>query len=174
MKSHNVTKTLSFRIAFPVIIILLLAYIIIYIFVLRNISIFALKTIEATMEEMEKDLYEYCDEAISRLIKEGQYNPQRVLIAKAEVLEKIERFMENNELKGFIKEEDHLIFISDDLKEKEILKIKSSKELSIKELGNKKYYISSISFQPWRWEIFILNEKDIMKTSRERYICPME
>lgn len=159
MKIRNIIKTLTFRIAFPVITISLLAYAFLYVLVLEHISRFVLETIDAQMEEMKRDIYELCDDSINRLIKKGRYNPQRILIAKAEVLERIERFMENNNLEGFIKEKGQMIFITDGLEGKDISEIKPSKKLFMKTFGDKGYYISSISFQPWNWEIFLFKEK---------------
>lgn len=159
MKIRDITKTLTFRIAFPVITILVLAYAILYILVLEDISRFVLETIDTQMKEMKQDIYELCDESINRLIKKGRYNPQRIVIAKAEVLERINKFMESNNLEGFIKEKGRLIFITDGLEGKEILEITPSKKLFMKTFDGKKYYISSISFQPWDWDIFLLKEK---------------
>lgn len=159
MKIRNVTKTLSFRIAFPVITILLLAYAFLYILVFEHISKFVIETIDAELEVVKHDIYAICDDSISRLIEQGRYTPQRILIVKAAVLERIERFLEDNNLEGFIKEKDHLIFITDRLKERDILKIEPSKKLFMRSFGDKGYYISSISFQPWNWEIFLFKEK---------------
>jgi hypothetical protein len=65
------TKRLSFRIIFQVVIIISLSYTALYVFVLKNISLFATKTIETAMDEMKHDIYELCDDGLNRLIRRG-------------------------------------------------------------------------------------------------------
>ncbi|MCX7794357.1 MAG: response regulator [Thermodesulfovibrionales bacterium] len=168
MKKIRFTKTLAFRIAFPVVTILLITLSLLYILVLENISEFAFKTLETHVQETKEELYKFCDEATSMLIKEGRYDRDRIAIAKTKVLEKIKKFLYDSDHKGFIREEDRIIFISEDLKEKDISEIRTAEKLVVKKLENKKYYISSIYFQPWKWEIFLFEEEKHYKNLQKK------
>ncbi len=179
------TKRLSFRIIFPVVIIISLSYTALYIFVLKNISLFATKTIETAMDEMKRDIYEICDDGLNRLIRQGfQEDERRVLIAKAEVLKRIENFIMNNDLLGFIEENGKHItlqtgatvtFATEELEGliNSAIKESPSGGLFTLQIRGIPYYGTSIRFEPWGWRIFLFKEQsafsDLLKSVRLTY-----
>jgi len=193
------TKRLSFRIIFPVVIIISLSYTALYVFVLKNISLFATKTIETAMDEMKHDIYEICDDGLNRLIRRGYQEDQRhVLITKAEVLRRIENFMLNNDILGFIEEKgapknfvisgnnsnSKLIplqtgtsvnFTTEELEGliNSVIKESPSGGLFTLQIRGISYYGTSIRFEPWGWRIFLFKEQgafsDLLKSVRLTY-----
>lgn len=156
MKLLSFTRTISFRIAIPVITVIALAYILFYLVILKDISGFAMRTIETMMDEMRRNIYEICDNSLNNLIEKGLVRDEkRLAITKAETTERIETFMLSNNLRGAILEDGLIISLSPELKQYDLKKNIPEKGLFLTELNGMSYYGTSVTFEPWKWKIFL-------------------
>lgn len=159
----NIFNSLAFRIVAPVMAVTAIIGIIVYIFLLRNISDFAEGQIRSSLEEMGKDVYEILDRAVNELSSKGLLNNDRVVrIEKARVVGKIEEFLNSNDLIGFITENGRErlntgVGLSDDLPdiiEKTVKRQSFSKIHS----GDRVYYIYHTDFGLWNWRVILLKD----------------
>lgn len=175
----NIFNSLAFRVVAPVMAVTTITGIIVYLFLLRNISDFAEGQIRSSLEEMGKDVYEILDRTVNELSSKGLLNNDRVVrIEKARVVGKIEEFLNSNDLIGFITENGRErlntgVGLSDDLPdiiEKTVKRQSFSKIHS----GDRVYYVYHTDFELWDWHVILLKDaadfSSLIKKVRNLYI----
>lgn len=163
MKILNKFKNrLPFRIIAPVVITSLLIGISLYFIVIGSIFIFLDKIIREDLTEKSRDAYIICDRSLKELINDELLNNKASVDAKkALVTELLIDFIKLYDLQGFLIDENKTTVINN-TPEDILKKIKNVPEKVVSPLKHdgKKYYVSSISFEPWNWKILLLKDID--------------
>ncbi|MFN3396376.1 MAG: ATP-binding protein [Thermodesulfovibrionales bacterium] len=156
----NIFKSLAFRVVAPVMAVTAIIGIIVYLFLLRNISDFAEGQIRSSLAEMGNDVYEIFDRTVNELSSKGLLNNERaVRIEKARAIAKIEEFLKSSNLGGFIiedgKERLNTGGLSHDLPDI-IEKTMKEQRLSRIHFGDRVYYVYHTYFELWNWHVILL------------------
>lgn len=174
----DIFNSLAFRVVAPVIAVTAIIGIIVYLFLLRNISDFAEGQIRSSLEEMGREVYKVFDRSVNELSSKGLLNNDRVLrIEKARVIGKIEEFLNSNNLIGFIiedgKERLNTGGLSHELPDI-IEKTVKEQSLSKIHLGDRVYYVYHTHFELWNWHVLLLKDaadfSSLIKRVRNLYI----
>ncbi|MFN3479707.1 MAG: hypothetical protein ACK415_04895, partial [Thermodesulfovibrionales bacterium] len=174
----NIFNSLAFRVVAPVMAVTAIIGIIVYLFLLRNISDFAERQIRSSFEEMGRDVYEIFDRAVNELSSKGHLTNDRVLrIEKARVIGKIEGFLKGNNLIGFIIEDGRERLNTSGLSHglPDIIE-KSTKEKSLSKIhfGDRVYYVYHTHFELWNWHVILLKDaaefSSLIRQVRNLYI----
>ncbi len=160
--SGRLRKSLAFRTIAPIVIIALLAWISLYIFVLRSVSKFADDQIRESFVEMAHDIYLVCDRSLNELYKTGTYNEENTLrIKKALALNMIGDFMRQNKLAGVVKRQEDILFAAEGTHKNlsdAAAKINDHNVVAAFTLGSHAYYAYHIRFEPWKWDITLIKD----------------
>lgn len=159
---NRIINSLLFRIITSVIVILLLAGLSLYLFVLRPVSDFVDMNIKENVLEKSREIYNICDRSLNKLLKTGSLNDEKaVRIEKGLTVGMIEDFMRQNNLKGSIKEDGNKALLTGDFPSG-LLEIaeKTVKYHEVSSLGyrEKKYYVTHTHFSPWEWHIMLIRD----------------
>ena len=153
-------SSLAFRTITPVVLIALIAWISLYVFVLRSVSQFADDRIRESFVEMAHDIYMVCDRSLNELYKTGTFNEENTLrVKKALALGMIGDFMRQNRLMGMVMHQGNILFAAEGT-QKELsdaaATIIDNRVVAAFTLNSHTYYSYQIRFQPWEWDITLI------------------
>jgi signal transduction histidine kinase len=155
----NIIHSLAFRVIFPVSVLVLIAGIMLYIFVLRYVSDFTEQHIKETFSWVSREIYSVCDKNLTELLKAGNANNKRaVRIQKGLTVGNIEDFLMANNLKGIIEENGRELLSCCNSRESSMFFIENvkNKKFSLIEHKGIRYYAYQTYFEPWDWRIVII------------------
>jgi signal transduction histidine kinase/ActR/RegA family two-component response regulator len=159
---RRITNSLAFRILMPTFVIMLLAGLVFYIFILRSVSGFADEHIKGNVADMAGDIYRICDKNLNDLLIKGMLADEKsVRLKKGLTIGAIEDYMNQNGLKGaIIENEKELLrignFTSEFLQGRHE-EIKEHTVSALKYAGNV-YYETHSHFEPWGWHMLLIKD----------------
>jgi hypothetical protein len=157
----HITKSLAFRIIAPAILLILLAGLVFYVFVLSYVSDFTAQHINDSIMEISREIYNICDRNLNELLKAGLAGDEKsIRIEKGLTIGDIEDFLRQNNAKGIIDEKGNELlasFLSPELS-KVIRKNAKDNIVSTAEYDGVKYYIYQTQFEPWDWRIILIKD----------------
>lgn len=155
-------KSLAFRILMPTFVIMFLAGLVLYIFILRSVSDFADIHIKGDISDISSEVYRICDRNLNDLLMRGLSGDKKsVRIKKGLTLDTIENYMNQKQIRGFIIENGkELLKIGTlPLELSEIIEktIKEHTVSPIKHTGER-YYATHSHFEPWDWHLILIKD----------------
>jgi signal transduction histidine kinase len=157
----HITQSLAFRIIAPAILLILLAGLVFYVFVLSYVSDFTAQHINDSIMEISREIYNICDRNLNELLKAGLAGDEKsIRIEKGLTIGDIEDFLRQNNAKGIIDEKGNELlasFLSPELS-KVIRKNAKDNIVSTAEYDGVKYYIYQTQFEPWDWRIILIKD----------------
>lgn len=154
-------KSLAFRILMPTFVIMLLAGLVLYIFILRSVSGFADEHIKANIADMSLDIYNICDKSLNDLLMKRSSGDEKIVrIKKGLTIGAIEDYMKQNDLKGTIIENEKELLRIGNFSSELLQTIEDTKEhtVSVVQYTGKSYYGIHSHFDPWGWHIILLKD----------------
>jgi len=158
----QIKNTVIFKIISPVLLITLSAAAVLYYFNLKAISDFAQEHIEIDILGFSHEIYNICDRNLTDLLFEGRAEDETsVKIKKGLTIDSIENFARQKDIGIFIYSPEREIFSTGEV-DKHLLDaaIKNDRRISTIEFNDNRYYAYSFNFEPWQWQIIILNNPD--------------
>lgn len=155
-------KSLAFRILMPTFVIMFLAGLVLYIFILRSVSDFADIHIKGDISDISSEVYRICDRNLNDLLMRGLSGDKKsVRIKKGLTLDTIENYTNQKQIRGFIIENGkELLKIGTlPLELSEIIEktIKEHTVSPIKHTGER-YYATHSHFEPWDWHLILIKD----------------
>jgi len=163
---QKILRSLSFRIAAPVIVLVLLLGASLYLFVLNAISDFVRTEIDRDLKFLSYEIYNICNKSFGELIQSGWVGDGSALnIKQALTLRQIEDFLQKNNLAGLvylIRTEELLAETSLTVSPKKIIaEAKQERGGLSSRTEVKGFFTFSFEFSAWDWRIVL------MKTGKE-------
>ncbi|BCB95262.1 hypothetical protein JZK55_01840 [Dissulfurispira thermophila] len=157
----HITNKLAFRIILPVSILVLIAGIILYIFVLRYISDFTNQHIKNEFLWAWGEIYTICDKSLNELLKTNDIDNEKIVrIKKGLTISSIEDFLHQNRLKGIITENKKELLSCCNTPEKSRIFIDAAQANTVSSVkyDGIEYYTYQADFEPWSWQIIIIKD----------------
>jgi PAS domain S-box-containing protein len=163
---QKIVRSLTFRIAAPVIVLVLLLGASLYLFVLNAISGFVHTEIDRDLKFLSHEIYNICDKSFEELLQSGSVGDESALIInQALTLGQIEDFFRQKNLAGLvyhIKTEELLVETSLTVSPKKIIAEGKQERGGLSSRTEVEgFFTYSFEFSPWDWQIIL------MKTAEE-------
>lgn len=161
MSKKKLINSLAFRIISSVLVVIIFIGLLFYLTVLKYISDFAKKEIFIMMEAEGREIYEIYDKEINEIFSIGALDDEKVLrIKKADIIEKIEIYLKNNNLKGLISEGRKEILNVGHVPKEMINELEGIKEnsASIFSFRGKSYYIYKLPLDFFNWSLLLIKD----------------
>jgi len=159
---RRILNSLTFRTITPIVAIALLAWIGLYVFVLRSISQFVDDHIRESLVNMSHDIYMICDREFNELVRSGSLvQESSVRIRKAVALGSIDDYMRQNNLMGAVIFQDKTVLLSENTTPDLLQSVKTvqgSKTIHSFMYDNHSYLAYHVNFEPWAWNVFIIRD----------------
>jgi signal transduction histidine kinase len=164
---HRILNSLTFRTIAPIVAIALLAWIGLYVFVLRSISLFVDDQIQESLVNMSHDIYMICDREFNELVRTGSLAQESsVRIRKAVALGSIDDFMRQNNLRGTVISQGKTLLLAENttpdfIKPDFIKSVEtghSEKTIHSFTHDNHSYLAHHVNFEPWAWNVIIIRD----------------
>ncbi len=158
--TKQLTRSLSFRIAVPVILFVMASGTVLFILMLTLLTDFVQSNIQSDMQGLARDIYIMCDNSIDDLMKKRRiFNKIAVRIKKVKTAGVIGDFMRKHDLMGVIIGENQVILNSENLPELNTLNVTfPENQLISRQYKDKKYYLWHFRFEPWDWRIILIKD----------------
>lgn len=161
MSKKKLINSLAFRIISSVLVVIVFIGLFFYLTVLKYISDFAKKETFIMMEAEGREIYEIYDKGINEILSIGSLDDEKVLrIKKADIIEKIEIYLKNNNLKGLISEGRKEILNVGHVPKEMINELDDIKEnsASIFSFKGKSYYIYKLPLDFFNWSLLLIKD----------------
>ncbi len=154
-------NSLILRTTVPIIILLFSLWALLYYFVLTPFSELAKANIENDLASFSQRINSICNISLDNLLLSDPGNNHKALnVEKAFALSKIEKFFNQENLKGLIYDTiEQKIVLLVDLPTDPQTFIKHGyvqRKLISLEVGKDNFFVSRSSFKPWNWQVFIV------------------
>ena len=162
-------KRLIFWLNAPLLVVLILFALVLQFFYLAPIKEFIHNDIRRSMHDVTDDVYKICERNfLESLNRTGLYDEKEVRIKKAWTLGAIENLTRREEVEVFISRNGRELLASertpglaDRLQDSAANKFKRGNDYIPFNIGGKEYYVETVLFEPWHWNIFVLRERRI-------------
>ncbi|NJD56552.1 MAG: response regulator [Nitrospirae bacterium] len=160
---RRIFNSLTFRTIAPIVAIALLAWIGLYVFVLRSVSRFVDDQIQGSFVELSHDIYTICDSEFKQLVNTGSLSQEEaVRIRKAVALGSIDDFMRQNNLKGSVVSQGKTLLMTENTTGAFMQSAEaahSTTSFYSFTSGDRSYFAYHINFDPWAWNIIIVRDR---------------
>lgn len=160
---RKIFNSLTFRTITPIVAIALLAWIGLYVFVLRSVSQFVDDQIRGSFVELSHDIYMICDREFKQLVSTGPLSHEAAItIRKAVALGLIDEFMRQNKLKGSVVSRGKTLLLTENttsvfMQAEEAAH--STKAMHSFTSGDHDYIAYHVYFDPWAWDILLVRDR---------------
>ncbi len=165
--AFSFTNSILFRIAAPVILILLVVIPALYFSMYEYFSEQELSHTEVEMEWLGREIYDLVSNKYDELIMEGLLgNELAVRVRKGLTLGIVDEFMDQNDLWGMIHDRDKEMILTkgitlvDSYKAHETLHDRDSLTFDSIYFNGKRFFSYMVSFNPWQWHIFLFKDAE--------------
>ncbi len=160
----NIKRSLTLRVAVPVIVLVLALGLSLYFLVFRTLSDFVRNEIERDLESISHRLYNICNTTYDSILQSGLADDNgTIIIEKALTLGKFEDFFRQEEIEGLIYhgEEKELVFRTTLPTSPENIIAVGNKDGLLVSLSQeaKGYFSFHFDFTPWEWNIIIIKSE---------------
>ncbi len=159
-------KSLTFRIALPVVVMSILLGISLYFIVLKTVSDFAENEIQRDLNSLSRRIYNVCNINFENLLMSGQANdPEEFIIRQGMTLGQIEDFLNLEALNGYVYDlQDKRLLLKTHLPkaaQKIMTDLTEKNKMISLGIENQSYFAYHFDFSPWNWQITIIkNQKE--------------
>lgn len=162
----NIRKILLLRVAFPILIPILILGAILYVFVLSTIGEFAQEKIEYDLAFHSRRVYSICNINFDNLLLSGLADdPDELTIKQALTLGQIEDFFMQEKLQGYVfdQQKNKIVFQTylPAMASTIMAKQSEKQEPVLFEIDQEGYYAYYSEFTPWHWQILVINNADV-------------
>jgi len=168
-------NSILFRIAAPIILILLVVLPALY---LTMYDYFSERELHHTRQEMEwlgREIYDLVSNKYDELVMEGlSGNELAVRVRKGLTVGIVDEFMDQNNLSGMIHKYDKEMILSkgitlvDSYKVHETLHDRDAFTLDSIYINGKRFFSHRVSFNPWQWHIFLFKDAEQYVLNQKR------
>lgn len=163
IRLEDIKNSLAFKVIFLVVTTTLALGISLYIIVTNSIYNFLDEVIREDMYEKAWHVYNFSDKRVKEIINNNAVDDVKIVNEEKNIAaELIDDYLKHHNFKGFIFEKDRIFRNVNNPPEVIIQEVNKDmdKTVTLYKHAGKNYYLTSVSFEPWKWKILIIKDMD--------------